>query len=220
MLPLATASAQPIQCPPKIDNFVLFDDQSGSMYKHHREAGEIKQLMAKEVIRQIVPIIPETWHLGSLYMFAPFETVSPPAVTWRRALLDGVERIPDSQPVAIRTTPMGDGFDELDAAAGWQKGKTDVIVLSDGGDNGYPDPIAEAREMASAHPGMCIHVISFADCDHGRQVNEALSRIGSGCQLVDGPTLLRDAGKREQFVRDVFCAPPPPPPPLTERRGG
>ena len=209
LLPVTNAAAQPIACYPKVDNFVLFVDQSGSMYQRHAEAGELKAIMAKEAVRQIVPMIPDSVRLGSLFAFAPFERVAPPATLWRRAITSGIERIPDSQPIALRSTPMADGIEKLDAATGWQKGVTAVIVLSDGGDNGYEDPIETARAMVAQHPGMCIHVVSFADGDHGRRINEELSRLGKGCHIVDGPTLLRDAAKREQFVRDAFCGAAP-----------
>jgi len=209
ILGAAPARADLGQCSPKVDNFVLFVDQSGSMYQVHRDAGAVKEILAKQVLERMNGVIPEAGYQGALYMFAPFEAVMSPAPYMRAAINTGIERIPDSQPVAVRLTTMARGFEDLRPVVGGMSGKTAVIVFSDGADNGGRDPIAAARELQGGRADVCLHVVSFADSEHGRDVNRQLSQIGQGCRLVEGRELLADGAKLEQFVRDVFCGAPP-----------
>lgn len=207
MMPTAL-HAEPLQCYPKAENFLFFIDQSGSMYQSHAEAGEIKEILAKDVAGKINATIPETGRWGGLYMFAPYEQYAPPALFWRRAIENAIGRIPDSQSIAMRTTPMGSGFDQLSPILGYLKGPTALIVFTDGADNGWEDPVAEARALIGGRTDVCLHVVSFADSDRGREINAALSKIGQGCLLVDGVELGRDNAKLQQFVRDIFCGEP------------
>src|SRR6187455_404884 len=67
---------------PKVDNYVLFVDQSGSMYQRHAEAGEVKELLAKQAVLEMNAAVPHKFCCleSGIYLFAPFEEVKVPYV--------------------------------------------------------------------------------------------------------------------------------------------
>jgi OOP family OmpA-OmpF porin len=190
----------------KLDSFVLFVDQSGSMYQRHREAGEIKEHLAKQALLAMNSMVPAFEYDASLYMFAPFASVMELSPYKRGAMRTGIGWIPDSQPIAPRLTPMARGFDDLRPVVGGMKGRTAVIVFSDGGANTGGDPVEAARALVQGRPNTCLHVVSFADEESGREVNQQLSRIAPDCRSADGRELLADGAKMQAFVHDVFCS--------------
>jgi OOP family OmpA-OmpF porin len=202
---------------PKVDNFILFDDQSGSMYQEHDELGEVKQSLAKRTMLELNQEVPGKFCCmkSALYLFAPFEEVKAPYVYDRDSLATRIGWIPDSQPVSLRLTPMAAGFEELTPVVGGLEKKTAVIVVTDGGSNTGGDPIAAARALVAAKPGTCLHVVSIADDEHGRAINKELAGITPECRSVEATEILGNGPKMQQFARDVFCVSRP-----SARRGG
>ncbi len=189
---------------PKIDNFILFPDQSGSMYMSHAKLGKVKMALAKEVMLKMNDEIPELGYKGSLYLFAPWQKIAEPAVYKRNAFGEAIAKIKADQDIFGRLTPMGPGISSLDTVLSGFSGKTGVIVVSDGGANQGPDPVAAAQAVRNKYPQVCFHVISFADEPKGAEILKKISGLG-GCGVhAEGATLVADAAALKQFVKDVF----------------
>jgi OOP family OmpA-OmpF porin len=188
------------------------------MYQRHAEVGEVKELLAKRTLLELNQEVPSKFCClnSALYLFAPFEEVKASYVYDEGSLATRIGWIPDSQPVAVRLTPMAEGFEELTPVVSGLEGKTAVIVVTDGGSNTGGDPIEAARALVAAKPGTCLHVVSLADCDRGREINAELAKITPACRSVEATEILGNASKMQQFSRDVFCLSRPP----TPRRGG
>lgn len=203
---------------PKVDNFVLFVDQSGSMYQEHADAGEVKAVLAKRTLLELNQEVPAKFccMTSGLYLFAPFEEVKAPYVHDTDSMATRIGWIPDSQPVSLRLTPMAAGFEELTPVTSGLEKKTAVIVVTDGGSNTGGDPVAAARALVAAKPGTCLHVVSLADDEAGREINTQLAQITPECRSVEATEILGNAPKMQQFARDVFCVSRPP----LARRGG
>lgn len=215
------AMAEPPGCDlPKVDNFVVLVDQSGSMYQRHADLGEVKELLAKRTLLELNDEVPSKFCCtkSALYLFAPFEELKPPYVHDHDSFATRIGWIPDAQPVALRLTDMADGFNELTPVVSGLEKKTAVIVVTDGGANTDGDPIAAARAMVAAKPGTCLHVVSLADCDRGRDINKQLAQITPECRSVEASEILGNKAKMQQFAHDVFCITKPPV--VSQRRGG
>jgi len=78
-----------------------------------------------------------------------------------------------------------------------------VILVSDGKANRGEDPVNVARDTHSKYPDVCFHVISFADNEKGEATLRQINQLGN-CVYVKAGDLLKDDGKLEQFVQDVF----------------
>lgn len=72
--------AKGVRLVPKVDNFIIFPDQSGSMYMTHKGLGGIKMALAKQLLLDMNQIIPELGYKGSAIMFAPFAPLLAPEV--------------------------------------------------------------------------------------------------------------------------------------------
>jgi len=150
-------------CSLKVDNFVFFVDQSGSMYQAH-ESGEVKEILVKKLLVQMNADIPQGPCPGcpldgGLYLFAPFEAVKGVGPFYKDSMERRIGWIPDSQSVSLRLTPMGGGIGDLEGVVSPLHGKTVVIMFSDGGQNTGSDPVEAAHQLVAAHPDVTINVV-------------------------------------------------------------
>jgi OOP family OmpA-OmpF porin len=188
---------------PKVDNFIIFLDQSGSMYMTHEKLGEVKMILAKKLLLNMNDRIPELSYRCAVDLFAPWKEVLNPMCYQREKVAEALNTIPDENEVFSRFTPMGDGINSLHAVLDQIQGKTAVIMVSDGKTNKGPDPVKVARETYSKYPDICFHVISFADDEKGETTLRQINQIGN-CVYVEAGDLLKDEGMFKQFVQDVF----------------
>jgi OOP family OmpA-OmpF porin len=188
---------------PKIDNFIIFPDQSGSMFMHFGKYPEVKEALAKKLLLEMNNIIPELGYKGSLYMFAPFKQIQAPMVYERNAFATSIQKIPVDLDIFGRLTPMGPGIRDLDKVLNKLSGKTAIILISDGMANLGPNPVMEAKAIHDQFPQTCFHVISFADEKEGQTTLDRIAQIGN-CVNVKGADLLQSKAALEKFVRDVF----------------
>lgn len=207
-------------CAPKVDNFILFVDQSGSMYMTHEKAKAVKMAVAKQILADMNALIPDLGYKGTLDLFAPFEELQPPVVYNRPTFAAAIDMIKDKQKIFDRQTPMAKGILSAEEAAvlSGMKGKTAVIMLSDGKSNVGGDPVEAAKMTAEEHPNATFYVISFAQPDakgkewsketerKGEAINRQIAQIGTG-MFVDATNLYKNQAAMQRFVNEVFCAP-------------
>ena len=134
LLVLVGAASAAAQCAPKVDNFFIFVDQSGSMYMTYYQLNATKMTAVKKLISQMDGLIPELGYKAGIDLFAPFQEVQPLSVYKRNMFLPALEMIKDDQKVFGRETPMKTGILELEQKAVLDKvtGPTTVIMLTDG----------------------------------------------------------------------------------------
>ena len=212
-------------CAPKVDNFILFVDQSGSMYMTYEKAKALKMAVAKQLLAEMNALIPELGYKGTLDLFAPFQELQAPVVYNRAGLAAAIQTIKDQQAVFGRQTPMARGILSAEEAAvlSGMKGRTAVIMLSDGKSNVGGDPVQAAKEAAEQHPQAVFYVISFAQpgmkdsktikgkgIDQGQEkkgeaINRQIAQIGNG-MFLEASSLYRNQAAMQKFVNEVFCA--------------
>ena len=193
---------------PKVDNFILFADDSGSMSMVHAKAGEIKAVLQKNFLLKLNEKIPNLDYSAGVFTFAPFSKKFPAsgvAKYDRDAVKKALTGLKTDQDIFGRLTPMGDGLSALVPTVDQMAKRLAIIVLSDGESNLGMDPLAEAKAIYAKYPGnVCFHVVSFADSADGQKTMDELAKL-SGCSVkADGPALLKDEAALDKFVRDVF----------------
>ncbi len=188
---------------PKVDHFILFVDQSGSMYMTHKGMKELKIKLAKKVLSGMNELIPELGYEGAVELFAPLQEVLAPQVYERSAFGKAIGKIREDLGIYGRLTPMGPGIIGLDPVLAKMPGKKAVIIFSDGEANQGTDPVMEAQTLSNKYPNLCFHVVSFAESAKGKATLEQISKIGN-CIMADGIALLNDKKALAQFVKDVF----------------
>jgi OOP family OmpA-OmpF porin len=207
---------------PKVDNFVIFLDQSGSMYMEHQAMKQKKMAVAKNLLLEMNNQICEVGYKGGIYLFAPFQEVLPFGVYDRAKFATAVKAIKDDQEVFGRQTPMQSGIGELDPALAKLQGKTVIIMVTDGGANKGGDPVKAAQALAAKYPQLCFIVVAVdPEGKTGKEITEQIGKINTCSRVVDAQQLAGNKANQEKFVKDVLCedvpekvvAPPPPPPP-------
>jgi OOP family OmpA-OmpF porin len=188
---------------PKVDSFVLFVDQSGSMYMRHKTIEDLKIRLAKRVLADMNRIIPELGYQGAVELFAPLQELLAPTVYKRVVFGNAIAKIREDLETYGRMTPMGPGIKGIDPLLSRMQGRKAVIIFSDGEANLGPDPVGEARALVNKYPGLCFHVVSFADSPKGKKILEDINKLGK-CVMADGGVLVYNGPALEQFVKDVF----------------
>lgn len=190
---------------PKVDNFILFVDHSGSMAQKYMGSGETKIKLAKSMMDKLNAAIPELGYTGALYTFAPFAGYAQPAPYQTAVIGQAIGGIDTDYEIFMRRTPMGNGLIDLDPVLASLDGKTAVIMVTDGASNIGADPVAQAQALYAKYQGkVCFHVISYADTDQGRMIIDEIRALNSCSVPADGSGLVADAAVLDKFVEDVF----------------
>ncbi len=189
---------------PKVDNFILFVDYSGSMAMTSEAFKGVKIKLAKELATKMTADIPELGYTSGVNTFAPFGTQLAPATFSKSAVTGALGKIDTNYDIYGRNTPMGMGLNDLDATLSKLSGKTALIIFTDGDSNYGTDPVAEAKALYAKYPNrLCIHIVSYADNARGKMVVDEIRAL-SRCTVVGDPMALANPAALKQYVRDVF----------------
>jgi OOP family OmpA-OmpF porin len=185
----------------KVDNLIVFMDQSGSMAYAKAQAGHQKFDQAVDAVNRLDKAAPELGYTSSVALFAPFKTVSNQATYKTGSLGSAASGV---VPPFNQMTTMGDGLKQVGSVINNLSGKTALILFTDGRSNAGADPVAEAKALYSKNASnLCIHVVSYADTPEGQQTVDAIRAL-SGCSVAaDAKSLASDAAMAK-FAKDVL----------------
>jgi OOP family OmpA-OmpF porin len=210
----ATANAKMVK---KVDNFIFFVDQSGSMAM--RNADGVKKIeKAKSDMLALNAAIPALGYNSAVLLFAPFEVQCAPKPYSEATVAAAVNAIDSDYQIFNRRTPMGAGLDDINPTIGKLSGKTALIIFTDGESNYGADPVAVAKNLYAKYgSNLCVHVVSYASTPEGQAVVDGI-RAAFPCSVpADGATFA-DATALNKYAKDVFYAdvaePAPAPAPV------
>ncbi len=198
--------AQEVELVKKTDNFCLFLDQSSSMKWDYEDQG-MKIALAKKILADINRRIPELDYNGGLYTFAHYSELLPFKSYNQREMATAIDGIDTeySGLFSLRNTPIGWGLEDLQPALSTLRGRIDLILITDGGQNIGTDPVRIAGSMAREYGDrLCIHVVSLAQSPAEQSVTTALSQITPDCSVSVTAADLLSEKELEKFVEDVF----------------
>ena len=189
---------------PKIDNFIILLDHSGSMFL--KQSGEVsaKAKQAKDILLVMNDRIPELGYVGAIQVFPPNRTLIGPQKYDRISFGSAIQNLPETGKIFGNRTPLGKGILDLSQVTkAMPPGKTAVIILSDGEENVGVDPLRAAAKMKADHQNISFSSISLADKEEGRVTLEQISRATDGV-FVEASELSADEAALNRFVEDVF----------------
>ncbi|WP_077071761.1 OmpA family protein [Mailhella massiliensis] len=198
------SAAQAADLVRKVDSFDLLADQSGSMMMKSDTFKMTKAAAAKQVLAAVNEAIPDLGYKASLHTVAPAGRVVAYGDWDRSAMAEGIASLEDAGAVFGRMTPMGDGLAVNSGDYASMARPTAIVLASDGANNLGVDPVAEAAAIYQAQPGICFHIISFADTEEGQAVLDKIAGLNSCSVSVKGADLMADQNALNQFVADVF----------------
>jgi len=202
MVLIGTLSAE-AKLVPKIDNFIIVVDQSGSMFMKHQGKYKTKATVAKEIMSAMNERIPELGYTGTIQVFAPDKELIGPERYDTNSFKQAIETLPERGRIFGNRTPLGDAIWRLDEELAWHSGKTAVLILSDGEKNMGKDVWEATETMHSKYPNTSFYTISLADSEEGRLALKEISRSGSGL-YVEGSALHSDEMALDSFIKEVF----------------
>ncbi|MEF2229961.1 MAG: OmpA family protein [Pseudodesulfovibrio sp.] len=199
----APASAKIVK---KVDNFIFFLDQSGSMAQKYQDNGARKIDLALPMIDGMNQAVPALDYTAGLFLFAPFEAKVQPGPYNKAAMDAAADAISTNFDIFNRKTPMGNGLMDLDPVLSGLTGKTALIIFTDGNSNIGADPVAQSKALYAKYGDrLCIHIVSFADEARGQMIIDQIRALSS-CTVVADYASLNAPGGMDKFVKDVFYA--------------
>ncbi|NDV26643.1 OmpA family protein [Desulfovibrio sp. JC010] len=188
---------------PKVDAFAYFVDTSPSMSQSYGSTGNPKIIAGLNALKRLNNVVPELGYDSALYAMPDFATYAPKSIFSRSAMAKGLASVPSDLPF-FQSTPMGEGFEDLDnAVQNWQ-GKFAVIFVSDGLSNSGRSPIRVVSDMAKKYGDrFCLHVISVADTAKGKSNLKRMASL-TPCGVYVDATALADKAVLDKFAQDVF----------------
>ena len=197
----ATASAKRVK---KVDNFIFFVDQSGSMAMKYQDAGDRKIDMALATVKAMNQAIPELNYTAGMFMFAPFEAKAQPGAYNKAGMAAAIDGVSTDFDIFNRTTPMGNGLMDLDPVLAGLSGNTGLIIFTDGNSNIGADPVAQAQALYAKYGDkLCIHIVSYADKARGQMIIDNIRSLSS-CTVVADYNSLMAPGGMDKYVKEVF----------------
>ena len=188
----------------KVDSFDLVADQSGSMMMKMEGTKMTKAAGAKQVLTSVVEALPDLGYQSSAHTVAPAGAVTAYNFFDRAIMKKGLAGLKTEGQIFGKMTPMGDGLHALSAEYANMARPTAVVLASDGANNTGIDPVAEVVTIYQNQPGLCFHVVSFADTEEGQAVLDKIAGLKDCSVSVKGSDLLADQKALNQFVADVF----------------
>ncbi len=190
----------------KVDNFIFFIDQSGSMAMRYQAEGDSKIHMAMPILKAMNKAVPELDYTAAMFLFAPFEAKVQPGAYNKAGMDSALDTVSTKFDIFNRTTPMGNGLMDLDPVLAGLSGKTALIIFTDGHSNIGPDAVAQAKALYSKYGNnLCIHIVSFADTAPGKMTIDEIRALSSCTVVADSKTLMAPGGM-DKYVGDVFYA--------------
>lgn len=206
----------------KVDNFLILFDASSSM---NEKLGGLfsqeptKQLLAKDLVSCINSSLPDDFDVqAGMRAFGPAKYETNLLYGMSKFSRSDLQNAVDGVNTSIwdGLTPIGDAIsfasDDLQGA----RGKTAVILFSDGFNTDKPDPVAAATAMKERYgENICIYTVLLGDNTKGRMTMEQIAEAGQcgfateadklhSRTLSDGLSTVGNAEGMADFVTAVF----------------
>src|SRR5210317_1782720 len=189
---------------PKIENFIILVDHSGSMFLTNQGAITTKAKQAKDILSAMNRRIPELGYVGAIQIFPPSKTLIGPEQYNRNSFGGAIENLQEKGKIFGNQTPLGRGIvDLVEVLKDMPPGKTAIIIFSDGEENLDIEALKAQEALGAEQRDINFHTVSFADKKEGRTVLEEMSRVSDGIS-VEGGELASDEVALDRFVKDVF----------------
>jgi OOP family OmpA-OmpF porin len=199
----AYSDNQDVRVTPKIDNFIILLDQSGSMFIKEQGKTQAKAEVAKNVMAALNERIPELGYKGSLVVFAPDKTLIGPSEYNREMFKEAIEGLPEAGSIFGNQTPLGDAILGLEGTLSKTAGKTAVLIVSDGDRNVGSDALQAARAMHEKYPNVCFDALSFSEDEKGKATLKGISQLGD-CLYVEASELSGNPAAVDRLAKEIF----------------
>jgi len=208
---------------PKVDNFVVILDKSGSMGQLYK--GEQKLCYAKEMVCRMNQTIPDLQLTGSVRIFGRLAVFCDqftkllwgPAAYSKGAVNDALNNVGFS----VGDSPLNDALDATAQDLKSARGDIAVIIFSDGNKEYMNYDLAKKSAAALKDQygnRICIYTVQIGMDPEGKKLLEQVAQTGQCGFCVNADQIASSEGMAD-FVTQVFLkkAPPKPAPVVVEK---
>lgn len=190
---------------PKVDNFYILMDSSGSMAEEYGETGKSKIALAKELIQKMNRKIPELEYNGALYRMTPMQRIQPALPYERSGMAENIATLPGSSNRWFgNPTPLGRDLNRLEDNMRLKQDRTAIIIFSDGGTNVGDSPAGVAKAMDAKYPEtFCFYAISMANRPGWDQKMQDIAAVNSCSKSYDASCFEEEAAM-SALVGEIF----------------
>ena len=189
---------------PKVDNFILLIDLSGSMFLTQQGGVTTKAELAKKILLEMNKLIPELGYTGAIQSFPPSRVLIGPKRYDHLSFQKAIESLPVEGAIYGNQTPLGRGILDLaEVLKNMPPGKTAVILFTDGEENLGVEALEAEDNLRATYPNLSFHTVSLSDKDKEKAILRELSGRTDGV-YVESSELVSDKVAQERFVKEVF----------------
>ncbi|WP_165068686.1 OmpA family protein [Desulfovibrio sp. ZJ200] len=205
VLSYAVAAVAAPACNKKIESFDFVVDYSGSMMMQNKQLKQDKIIVAKKVLQRVNDAIPALDFKGGLHTISPNGVIIPQGPWDRAAMSLGIDKLRSGFQIFGRMTAMGDGLQAYEPFLSSMQRDAALILVTDGDNNRGVNLVDVARQLYASQRNLVIHIISFADTEHGANVIRQIAAMNPNTVVVPGEELASSDTAVERFVLAVFC---------------
>jgi OOP family OmpA-OmpF porin len=189
---------------PKVDNFILLIDKSGSMFLTQQGAVPTKAKLAKGLLEEMNKLIPELGYIGAIQSFPPSKILVGPKRYDRNSFKKAIENLPVEGTIFGNQTPLGTGILDLgEVLKDMPRGKTAIIMFTDGEENLGVEALKAQDSLRANYSNLLFHTVSMSDKEKEKATLREISERTDGI-YVEGSDLSSDKMALDRFVREVF----------------
>ena len=189
---------------PKVDNFILLMDKSGSMFLSQQGAVPTKAELAKAILAEMNKLIPELGYTGAIQSFPPSKILIGPQRYDRHSFAKAIESLPVEGNIFGNQTPLGRGILDLgEVLKNMPRGKTAIIMFTDGEENLGIEALRAQDSLRAQYSNLSFHTVSMSDNEKEKATLREISGRTDGI-YVEGSDLSSDKMALERFVKEVF----------------
>ena len=188
------------------DNFIIMFDASGSMGEKYKDTGMSKFAIAKKILGERGPMVPDLGYKSGLYLYTPWKPYSEMQPYSSASMEAAIQQLPTVRTAGTyvgQPTPLGRGFVNLNPILSSLSGKTVVFVFSDGSYTFKPDriyPTEAAKELAMKYD-VCFNVISSAQTEKQLKTVADIAAVNECSRVVSFDRFIEDPN---YFVGALF----------------
>lgn len=205
VLSYAVAAVAAPACNKKIESFDFVVDYSGSMMMQNKQLKQDKIIVAKKVLQRVNDAIPALDFKGGLHTISPNGVIIPQGPWDRAAMSMGIDKLRSGFQIFGRMTYMGDGLQAYEPFISSMQRDAALILVTDGDNNRGVSLVDVARQLYASQRNLVIHIISFADTEHGANVIRQIAAMNPNTVVMPAEELASSDTAVERFVLSVFC---------------
>ncbi|MFP4658218.1 MAG: OmpA family protein [Desulfonatronovibrionaceae bacterium] len=191
---------------PKVDNFYVLVDASGSMGEEYAQTGQEKVAVAKDILEKMNELIPELDYNGALFRFAPLKEIQPLLPYDSEGMQGNIDALPEnvSKWFGYPTPLREDMMKMAQTMPDKDQGKTAVIIFSDGGFDKDEGAVQAVRELDSRYPdAFCFYAVSLADRAQWDKKMREVAEVNS-CSRMYSASCFENEDMVSGLVREIF----------------